>query len=212
MKKINLFMIALVALTAQNAMAQDNNDTNVASHQLDVNVPEVALIDIWDANTGQEAAPILMDMTNVTLVGTNAEAGLYNFQDMEYQNLYLNYTSVTGQAGSGFDVTRQIDVQFEPGSTFPGSLDLRITPEAPVIIADGGTADSAGTITAGGVALGTSTPVGTDALLVSSIESVYTGDENYGVKLGYTLEQNGNFANYQAGLYQATVRYTLSDF
>ncbi|NLP59188.1 hypothetical protein [Lutibacter sp. B1] len=211
MKKINLFTAMLAFVFIQNVSAQDNNDTNIASHQLDVNVPEVAILDIYDANTGFEAGPIMMDMTNVTLAGTNAEAGLYAFQDMSYGNLFLNYTSVTGQSGSGFDVTRQIDVQFEAGSTFPGSLDLRITPEAPVIVANGGTANSAGTVTAGGVALGATTPVGTDALLVSSIESVYTGDESNGVKLTYTLEQNGNFASYQAGLYQATVRYTLSD-
>lgn len=211
MKKSNLFFAAVLAFFAQTAFAQDNNDNNIASHQLDVNIPEVALLDIFDANTGFEAGAIIMDMTNVSLVGSNAEAGLYAFQDMSYGNLYLNYTSVTGASGSGFDVTRQIDVQFEAGSTFPGSLDLRITPEAPVVIANGGSADSAGSITAGGVALGATTPIGTDALLVSSIESVYTGDENYGVKLTYTLEQNGNFSGYQAGLYQATIRYTLSD-
>lgn len=212
MKKLNLVFSAAVALFSLNAVAQDNNDTNIASHLLNVNVPEVAILDIYDSNTGFEAGPILFDMTNVTQVGVNAEAGLYAFGDIDYTGLYLNYTSVTGQGGSGFDVTRQIDVQFEPGSTFPGNLDLRITPEAPVIIADGGTVNSAGTVTSGGVALGATTPIGTDALLVSSIESVYTGDENYGVKLAYTLEQNGNFAGYQAGAYQATIRYTLSDF
>ena len=204
-------MIALVALSVQGLMAQDNNDTNQATHQLDVIVPEVALIDIWDANTNVEAGVIMMDMANVTLVGTNAEAGLYAFQDIDYQDLYLNYTSVAGAGGSGFDVTRQIDVQFESQSTFPGALDLRITPEAPLIVAGGGTADSAGTVTAGGVALGVTTAIGVDALLVSSIESVYTGDEAQGVKLGYTLEQNGNFAGYQAGSYSAVIRYTLSD-
>lgn len=205
--------LVLFALTllSQGLMAQDNNDINIASHQLDVNVPEVAILDIFDANTGAEVGPIMMDMTNVTLVGTNAEAGLYAFQDMSYGNMFLNYTSVVGQAASGFDVTRQIDVQFENGSIFPGSLDLRITPQAPVIIANGGDANSAGSVVAAGVALGTSTPIGTDALLVSSIESVYTGDQNYGVKLTYTLEQNGNFSGYKAGLYQATIRYTLSD-
>lgn len=211
MKKSNLFFAAVLTLISTSVFAQDNNDNNIASHQLDVNVPEVALLDLFDANTGFEAGAIMMDMTNVSLVGSNAEGGLYAFQDMSYGNLYLNYTSVTGQSGSGFDVTRQIDVQFEAGSTFPSSLDLRITPEAPVVIANGGSADSAGSITAGGVALGETTPVGTDALLVSSIESVYTGDENYGVKLTYTLEQNGNFSGYKAGLYQATIRYTLSD-
>jgi hypothetical protein len=88
---------------------------------------------------------------------------------------------------------------------------LRITPNAPVLVTDGGTVDSAGEITPGGVALGVTTPIGTDALLVNSIESVYTGDETQGVELAYTLEQNGNFAGYMANVYTATLRYTLSD-
>ncbi|KYG82261.1 hypothetical protein [Roseivirga echinicomitans] len=211
MKKSNLVIAFALTLFSQGLMAQDNNDTNIASHQLEVNVPEVAILDIFDANTGAEVGPLLIDMTNVSLVGTNAEAGLYAFQELSYRNIFLNYTSVVGQAASGFDVTRQIDVQFENGSTFPASMDLRITPETPVIIANGGDANSAGSVVAGGVALGASTPIGTDALLVSSIESVYTGDQNYGVKLTYTLEQNGNFSAYKAGLYFATIKYTLSD-
>ncbi|AOW20493.1 hypothetical protein [Urechidicola croceus] len=210
MKKIKLFIGMAAIAFIQNVNAQDNNDTNFATHVLDVNVPEVAMLDIHDANTGFEAGPIMFDMTDVSLIGTNAEAGLYAFQDMTYDNLYLNYTSVVGAAPT-YDTTRQIDVRFESGSTFPGSLDLRITPEAPIVVANGGTANSAGTITAGGVALGVSTAIGTDALLVNSIESVYTGDQNNGVKLAYSLEQNGNFAGYQAGTYQATIRYTLSD-
>jgi hypothetical protein len=48
----------------------------------------------------------------------------------------LNYTSVVATAanGSGYDLTRQINVQLEAGSTFPASLDLRITPVAPAIL------------------------------------------------------------------------------
>lgn len=213
MKKVNLLIVTLAALFANNVNAQDNNDTNIASHSLDVNVPEVALLDIYDDNTGTEAGAVLFDMTNVTILGSNAEAGLYAFEDMSYSNLYLNYTSVVANAANtdGFDLTRQINVQLEPGSTFPGNLDLRITPQAPQIVADGGTVASAGTVTAGGVALGKSTAIGVDALLVDSVESVYTGDEAQGVKLTYTLEQNGNFAAYNAGSYQATITYTLTD-
>ncbi|APU69481.1 hypothetical protein [Christiangramia flava] len=213
MKKMKLLVAALVLSGAQSLLAQDNNDTNIASHILDVNVPEVALLDIFDANTGTEASAIMFDMTNVTLSGTNAEAGLYAFQDISYSNLFLNYTSVVASAANteGYDLTRKINVKMEAGSTFPGNLDLRISPEAPVIISDGGTADSAGTIMPGGVALGVSVPIGTDALLVDSIESVYTGDQEYGVKLTYTLEQNGNFASYNAGSYQSTLVYTLTD-
>jgi hypothetical protein len=212
MRKINLFTAMLAFVFVQNVSAQDFNDTNIATHVLEVTVPEVAILDIWDSNTTLEAATILFDMANVTIVNTNAEAGLYAFEDMSYTGLWLNYTSVVGLAGSGLDVTRQIHVQFESGSTFPGNLDLRITPQAPLLVIDGGTVASAGDITPGGVALGVTTPIGQDALLVDSIESVYTGDETQGVELAYTLEQNGNFAGYLANAYSATLRYTLSDF
>ena len=206
-------LLPTVALTAivHLGFSQDNNDTNIATHPLNVSIPEVALIDVYDNNTGFEAADINFDLADATASGTNSEAGLYDFQALGYTDLWINYTSVTGAGGSGFDVTRQIDVQMEAGSTFPESFDLRITPEAPVVVANGGTADSAGTVTAGGVALGVTTAIGTNATLVSSIESVYTGDEAQGVRLTYELEQNGNFANYEAGTYAATLRYTLSD-
>ncbi len=206
MKNSKFLLIAGMATLAIGAQAQDNNDNNVASHQLDMNVPELALIDIHDANTGLEAGIVQFDMA-----GTNAEAGLYSWASQQYTDLYLNYTSVVGSAAAGFDATRQILVRFESG-TFPQSLDLRITPEAPIIASpDGGTALSAGDVVAGGVALGATNPIGTDAMLVNGIESVYTGDELAGVRLTYTLEQNGNFAQYQAGSYSAVVRYTLTD-
>ena len=195
MKNLKNYLAVAVAISGfQLANAQDNSDTNIASHILNVDVPEVALLDIFDANT-------------------NSEAGLYAFQALSYTDLYLNYTSVVASAANtdGYDLSRKINVQFETGSTFPGNLDLRITPEAPLLITDGGTVDSGGTVVSGGVALGKTVPVGTDALLVDSIESVYTGDENQGVKLTYTLEQNGNFAAYNAGSYQSTLIYTLTD-
>ncbi|MGO4911753.1 hypothetical protein [Leeuwenhoekiella sp. W20_SRS_FM14] len=213
MKNLKNYLVCAAVAGFQFVNAQDNNDTNIASHILNVDVPEVALLDIFDANTNTEAAAILFDMSDATVSGINAEAGLYDFQALSYTNLYLNYTSVVAGASNanGYDLTRKINVRFETGSTFPGNLDLRITPDAPVIVTDGGTVDSAGTVVATGVALGKTVPVGTDALLVDSIESVYTGDDNQGVKLTYTVEQNGNFASFKAGSYQSTIVYTLTD-
>ncbi|TDE05909.1 hypothetical protein [Flavobacterium sandaracinum] len=213
MKKVNLLFVTLAAVFINSVNAQDNNDLNFASHTLNVNVPEVALLDIYDSNTGSEAGVIVFNMANATQVGTNAEAGLYGFAALSYTNLYLNYTSVVATAANadGYDLTRQINVQLEAGSTFPASLDLRIMPVAPSVIANGGTTDSAGTVTAAGVALGATNAIGVDALLVTSIESVYTGDLARGVRLTYTLEQNGNFSLYRAGDYQATVKYTLTN-
>jgi hypothetical protein len=71
-----------------------------------VNVPEVALIDIYDSNTGTEAATVVFNMANATQTGVNREAGLYAFSALSYTNLYLNYTSVVATAnGSGYDLT-----------------------------------------------------------------------------------------------------------
>jgi hypothetical protein len=215
MKNVKFLAAALTMVLSQGLSAQaDFDDTNIASHILDVNVPEVALLDIWDVGTTSEAGAISFDMTDVTSqVGINGEAGLYAFGDVSYSDLWLNYTSVVASAANvnGFDLDRKINVQLLAGSTFPDNLDLRIMPEAPVIIVDGGTVASAGTVAPLGVALGATTAIGTDALLVDSIESVYTGDEQYGVRLTYTLEQNGGFEAYYAGVYQATVQYTLTD-
>jgi hypothetical protein len=58
-----------------------------------VNVPEVALIDIYDSNTGTEAATVVFNMANATQTGVNREAGLYAFSALSYTNLYFNNCS-----------------------------------------------------------------------------------------------------------------------
>jgi hypothetical protein len=55
-------------------------------------------------------------MANATQTGVNREAGLYAFSALSYTNLYLNYTVVATANGSGYDLTRQINVQLEAGS------------------------------------------------------------------------------------------------
>ena len=209
MKKINLLTMALLALGAQNAIAQaDNDDTNVDQHELQVQVQEVALLDIWDASlaTPADVGVIAFDMADATTVGANAEAGLYDFTALEYTDLWLNYTSVVSAA----EPTRNISVRFNGGS-FPGGVQLLITPEeSNVENADNGTP---GTIdSANPIKLGANDIVtGTAQNIVTQIESVYTGDEAFGVKLKYTLEQFGSFSNYIAGSYSTQVVYTLSD-
>jgi hypothetical protein len=47
----------------------------------------VALIDIYDSNTGTEAATVVFNMANATALGINAEAGLYAFSALSYTNL-----------------------------------------------------------------------------------------------------------------------------
>ena len=210
MKQIT-FMASVLAFAAAPLMAQDFSDVASASHVLNTSVPELALIDVFDANTGIESAAQLFDLALLSQAGVNKEAGVYRFQDVSITNLYINYTSVVGDPLDGFDASRAISVQMAAGSTFPLSLDLRITPSAPIITANGGTVASAGTIVAAGVALGATVPIGVDATLVNAIGSVYSGDGAFGVPLTYTLEQNGNFADFKAGSYAATLQYTISD-
>ena len=214
MKNAQKLLCLAMVLTSAFAIGQDNNDTNEASHALTVDVPEVALLDIWDADANTEAGDKNFDMATATQDGVNREAGTYSFNNVSKTNLWLNYTSVVAGAAnaSGFDLTRKITVELEDGGTFPESVDLKIVAETPVIVSGGGTSDSAGSVTSGGVRLGATTPIGTAADLVTSIESVYTGDMSNGVKLSYTLEQNGNFSDYKAGSYAATLKYTLTDF
>jgi len=209
MKKINLLFMAFLVLTAQNAMAQaDNDDTNVDQHELQIVVQEVALLDIWDASlaTPADVSTIIFDMAEATTIGTNAEAGLYDFTALSYTDLYLNYTSVVSAA----EPTRNISVRFNGGS-FPGGLNLVITPEESLVEnADNGTP---GTIdTANPIKLGANDIVtGAAQNLVTQIGSVYTGDEANGVRLSYSLEQFGSFSGYVAGNYSTQVEYTLSD-
>jgi hypothetical protein len=208
MKNLNLLFASAALIFAANVNAQDFNDVNFASHTLAVDVPEIALLDIYDvANTG-EATNVNLDM----IPTVNQEAGLYTFAGVNYTGLYLNYTSVVADAAnaSGFDLDRTINVMLS--GQMPGSVDLVITPVDPVLgSANGGTVASAGTKAATSVKLGVTNPLDTDVPLVNSIESVYTGDGAFGVALTYTLEQNGNFAAYNAGTYDSTITYTLTD-
>lgn len=209
MKKINLLTMAFLALGFQNAMAQsDNDDTNIDQHELQVLVQEVALLDIWDASLGTPAdvGIIAFDMADATTIGTNSEAGLYDFSALEYNDLWLNYTSVV----SASEPTRNISVRFSGGS-FPNGVKLAITPmESTVEDPNNGTPGTIDSATP--IKLGSNDIVtGAAQNIVSQIESVYTGDEAFGVRLKYTIEQFGSFSNYIAGNYSTQVVYTLSD-
>lgn len=209
MRKFSLLLlITMLTLFSHKVKAQDNDDTNTDQHTLEVMVQEVALLDIWDASlaTPADVGTIQFDMSEATTIGTNSEAGLYDFAALEYTDLYLNYTSVVSAA----EPTRSISVRFD-GGTFPGGVRLVITPEdSTVENPDNGTP---GTIdTANPIKLGANDIVtGAAQNIVTQIESVYTGDEANGVRLKYEIEQFGSFANYTAGNYSTQLVYTLSD-
>lgn len=204
--KLVIFMFALTLVQHLNAQ-----DTNQASHVLDVSVPEIALLDIYDA--GALAKEIeSSDIVQFDLASGSgvSEAGLYTFTGISRTGLWLNYTSVVGVAASGFDTERTIDVKMVAngvGEAFPKSLDLIIDPGTAVITVDGGDEG----VPVADARLGKTNAVGVNARLVNGIGSVHTGDGAKGIPLTYTLVQNGDFAEYKAGSYSAVIEYTLSD-
>ncbi|SHJ84264.1 hypothetical protein SAMN04487911_1443 [Arenibacter nanhaiticus] len=185
--------------------AQD--DRSSASHNINISIPEIALLDIYNGQTAGNVDVVNLNVSN----DNNSEAGQYKLSNVSYGDLWLNYTSVVGDEAYGHKPSREITVQLEPESTFPAGLDLRITAEAPKVVAGGGNESSQGTVVAGGVALGSSTEAGVQVSLVKDIKSVYTGDGANGVRLTYTLEQKDNFSLVQAGNYQAVIRFMLTD-
>ncbi len=208
MKTVRLAVVALSLVFAQQVNAQD---TNQSSHVLDVSVPEIALLDIYDAGALAkeiEANDIIQfDLANGAGV---SEAGIYTFAGISRTGLWLNYTSVVGVAASGFDTERTIDVKMVAngvGEAFPKSLDLIIDPGNAVIEANGGDHG----VAVADARLGKTTAVGANARLVNGIGSVHTGDGAKGFPLTYSLVQNGDFAEYKAGSYSAVIEYTLSD-
>ncbi|SHJ74571.1 hypothetical protein SAMN04487911_1341 [Arenibacter nanhaiticus] len=122
MKTLKVFSVlftitALIVLNAQ--------DTNEAGHPMEINISEVALLDIYDNNTGSPAATIQFHLDN----NSASEAGLYDMSNATYTGLWLNYTSLVAneEKSSASKGERNISVQMEKESTFPNGLDLVIT-------------------------------------------------------------------------------------
>jgi hypothetical protein len=74
---------------------------------------QIALIDIYDSNTGTERATVVFNMANATQTGVTIEAGLCVFS-LELHKFISELPSVVALAnGSGYDLTRQINVQLD---------------------------------------------------------------------------------------------------
>ncbi|SHJ84541.1 hypothetical protein SAMN04487911_14413 [Arenibacter nanhaiticus] len=203
MKSLKLLtaFFAITSLTALNAQ-----DTNEAGHAMEINISEVALLDIYDENEGSEAGTITFELDNSSIT----EAGLYDMSGATYTGLWLNYTSLLNEDADNDD-SRNISVQMEEDSEFPEGLDLVITSSQSSFVSNGGSEDSRGEFVSGGVALGATTQIGDNVALIQGIKSVYTGDGAKGFQLTYTLNQTDNFSLVKAGNYTATLKYTLSE-
>lgn len=183
MKKV-LLSIAISLFAFGIAAAQD---TQSASHNVTINIPNVAVVDIEGAST------------DITLGATfSGEAGdALGFADTD-NSLWLNYTSVVPSSST----TRTISAKIESGS-LPAGVKLKVAAGAPT-----GGAGTKGSSVGSAIELST-----TDQPLITGIGSCYTGNgANNGSNLTYSLELQANgFANLISTSTTVQVTYTIAD-
>lgn len=191
MKLQKLFFASLIVLSANAAFAQD---TNVALHNVTINIPEVALLDLESA-LGND----------ITLIGTApTEAGnpMTFGPSATDATIWMNYSSIVG---STTDPTRNVSVAITNG-TVPAGLKLTV-----LAAADAGN---------GGGTMGVVSPVltltGASQDIVTAVGSAYTGDgENNGHQLTYQLDYAGTPTDYADLDFDNSdvleITYTLSD-
>ncbi len=194
-----LFFAAVIVLTANASFAQDSK---VATHLVNINIPEVALLDLEFAGPATSTA--------ITLAGTApTEAGLpMIFEDAKAKNsaIWMNYSSIVKGTAS----LRNVTVAVTSGTVPTG---LKLTVLASVATSDG--AGNKGTATATEIILTGATA----QTIVTGIGSTYTGDgaskgRNLTYQLGYATGAATDYANLRnvdlVGV-PLTITYTLSD-
>lgn len=187
-----LLFASVIVLSANASFAQA--DSKVASHNVTINISEVALLDL-ESSTG----------TAITLAGTApTEAGeAMSFADATDSSIWMNYSSIVSGTS-----TRNVTVAITGTGTVPEGLNL-------TVLAAADAAAGAGT-------LGAANPSviilsGTPQDIIEGIGSAYTGDgSSAGHKLTYQLE----YATDAAADYSkldfnnsdtVTITYTLTD-
>lgn len=194
MKLQKLFFAAVIVLSANAAFAQD---TNVDSHLVTINIPEVALLDL-EAASGS---------TDVTLAGTApTEAGLpMTFEDATAKNtsIWMNYSSIVG---STTEPLRNVSVQITDGAVPTG---LKLT------VLAAGDAENGGGATGGASA--ELTLSGALQNIVTGVGSAYTGDgagngHQLTYQLGYATDAATDYTSLDFDNSEVlTITYTLSD-
>lgn len=185
------FMLALLLVGGFSSSSLFAQDTNTDAHDITINIPEVAILDIEpDAATALTLAPT---------APTEAGAAI-DFSGATDNSLWLNYSSIIG---STTEPTRKVSVAITNG-TVPGGMLVKLLAGA-----DAGNGD--GTVgTAGGQLTLTAAPQD----LITGIGSCFTNTpENNGHQLTYSLELDGtNYADLDFDdATTLTITYTLSD-
>ena len=210
MKKLSLIIAAVFVFGVANAVVVPTGDTDEATHNLTVNVPLFALVDVED-----DGNPITLSP------GVSEEAGKplnFNVASATNSSAYLNYTSVIGEnggnngnqygnSGKGSVTSRKVTAKINTALDGTG---VAIKVEAAAYSGNGSGVH--------GSSAGAKVLKSSEALeIVTGIGSSYTGDgENNGHKLTYSLVQvedkNGvNYGALASGSYGVEITYTITD-
>jgi len=188
---IKIFVAATLTFFTTQLLAQD---TNQDAHDVVINIPEVALLDI-ESEGGN----------NTVTLGPSApeEAGeALDFSNATDNSLWINYSSVIG---STTEASRNVTVAITGGDV-PAGMELDVVAAA----ANGGK----GTL---GTPAGSLTLNGTAQDLITAIGSAYTENgANKGHQLTYTLRMKDTSSDEVANLdfddaNTLTITYTLTD-
>jgi len=120
MKKLVLIIASVFSITTfVSANAPSNEGGNKASHNIGINIPDLAIIAVYGPS-GQGATIFLTPETE------NLEAGeAVDFSTATDNSLWLNYTSITTEKGnSGNMNTRRIKAELD--KNLPNGLDLML--------------------------------------------------------------------------------------
>jgi len=195
MRKTTLIAACLLGLSCftNGLFAQDGN---TATHQLSVEVPEVAIIDVEPEGT----TTVNLSFTQPAEAGNPITVSATDVKDA----LWLNYSSIVTDA-AGADPTRNISVKISP--VLPG-IDLSVQ----AATYSGSGAGTFGTPGASALVL-----TAADQNIITGIGSAYTGNgANNGHNLTYSATVGAAANSYQnlvsnAGSNTTTVTYTISD-
>jgi hypothetical protein len=188
-KTITLFAGLLLAGSTVVSAQDDHDDV----HNLIINIPEVALLDLETAG----------DKTITMGPEAPKEAGeALDFSNQTNADLWLNYTSVVG---SKSEPSRDVTVQITSG-TLPSGMVLSVRSAKDAGMGDGQMGTPGATIKLDGTA----------QQIISGIGSAYTGNGVMkGHQLSYTLGLDNKKGSYASLDYdQATtlaITYTLTD-
>ncbi len=197
MMRNKLLIICLLILITQHISAQNSEPENTYSHNLEISIPDVAIIGIAGPEGNGSSILLTPDISNL-------EAGeAVDYSTATNNSLWLNYTSITDSPGNGNGKPKPRTIKAEIDQNLPAAFDLLL--EVGTVSSGSG---QTGTATQGKIALkkGPST-------VVEDIGSCFTENgEGKGHRLTYSLGIKENqLDKVMAAEYSVTVTYTISE-